>query len=309
MRAFLQRNHWPQILNLQEVKINPSDEVTKSAVQKAVNRRTSDTDDTGPEYTVRFCLPRDKYNARGFGRKVYGVATIMRKDFFDQEVRVCREVHWDLEGRVLIVETRNRLAVLNLYAVNGTDFDYKDPDTGSVVGTRHDRKLAFHRLLLQECKDLERKGFRVVVTGDFNISPQPIDGFPKIRTLPEQHVRNRADYIHKFLNEENMNGLRAVDSFRYLHPKTKKYSWLSTTRPWLSSCDRVDHILLSRSIVEDRKTVLTTTSASSPLQEGAPSSSEDTSLKVRLLEADILMTEADRSPSDHCPIFVTLEVC
>jgi exonuclease III len=308
LRAFLKRNHWPQILNLQEVKINPSDEVTKSAVQNAVNRRASDIEDEGPEYTVRFCLPRDKYNAKGFGRKVYGVATVMRKDYFEQDVTICREVDWDLEGRVLVVETKSKLAVLNLYCVNGTDNDYKDSATGQVVGTRHDRKLAFHKLLLKECKDLETQGFRVVVTGDLNISPRPIDGFPKLRTVPEQHVQNRADYNHKFLDEKNMDGLRAIDSFRHLHPTTRKYSWLSTTRPWLSSCDRVDHILLSRSMVDDHDMISHADGSHATSGEGIQSSSDDTEPKVILLEADILMTEADRSPSDHCPIFVTLDV-
>lgn len=299
LRDFFKRNQWPQIVNLQEVKINPSDEATKRAVKTAINRNRNDPGDDGPEYDVRFCLPSDRSNARGFGRKVYGVATIIRKDFLDQEVIQCREVDWDVEGRVLVVETKLNHAIFNIYAVNGTDNPYKDPVTGHVVGTRHDRKLAFHRRLLEECQRLERLGWFVILTGDLNISPQPIDGYPKLRTHPEQHVRNRADYNSKFLDAQNQDGLRAVDSFRHLHPNSKKYTWINTTKPWLESCDRVDHILVSRSIVE----------------LGAPESEADVSVlantsssapKVTLLEADILMTPADRGPSDHVPLYVTL---
>ena len=292
LRDFLRRNQWPHVLNLQEVKINPSDEATKRAIKTAVNQNRNDPDDNGPEYDVRFCLPSDKFNARGFGRKVYGVATILRRDFLERDVVRCREVEWDVEGRVLVVETKSKLAIFNIYAVNGTDNPYKDPTTGLVVGTRHDRKLAFHGLLLEECRKLESLGWNVVLTGDMNISPQPIDGFPKLRTHPEQHVRNRADYNNKFLNSHNQNGLRAIDSFRHLHPDARKYTWISTTRPWLQSCDRVDHILISKSIVE-------AASQQSDVETSPPS-------KVTLVEADVLMTPADRGPSDHVPLYITL---
>jgi len=214
---------WPEILNLQEVKINLTDEATKRAVEKAVNQSAAHPDD-GPEYTVRFCLPRDKFNARGFGRKVYGVATIIRRDFMVRDVDTVREVDWDLEGRVLVVETRSKLSIWNIYAVNGTENPYKDPNTGAIAGTRHNRKLAFHDLLLRDSLRLEKDGWRVILTGDMNISCATIDGFPALRVKPEQHVRNRADYNKKFLAIDNPDGLRAIDTFRYLHPTTRKYT-------------------------------------------------------------------------------------
>ena len=64
IRNFLRRHHWPHILHLQEVKINPSDESTKRSVENAVNLCKSGADE-GPRYQVRFCLPSDKYNANG----------------------------------------------------------------------------------------------------------------------------------------------------------------------------------------------------------------------------------------------------
>ena len=111
LRNFLQRHNWPQILCLQEVKIARKDDATRRAMERAVNLCRSGADH-GPEYVVRFSLPRDKFNATGFGGKVYGVATIIRQDFFDTEVTDIREVDWDLEGRVLIVETRSKLAII-----------------------------------------------------------------------------------------------------------------------------------------------------------------------------------------------------
>jgi len=301
LRAILQRNSWPQILNLQEVKINPADEATKRAVERAVNQNPLHPDD-GPEYTVRFCLPRDQHNALGFGRKVYGVASIIRRDFMMQDVETVREVDWDLEGRVLVVETRSKLCIFNVYAVNGTDNAYKDPKTGAVSGTRHDRKLAFHELLLQDSLRLEKDGWRVVLTGDMNISCTPIDSFPALRVHPEQHVRNRADYNKKFLAIDNHDGLRAVDTFRYLHPTTRKYTWISTSKPWLSSCDRVDHILISRSLIETKG------HGSQDAASKAQSLGLAAPPRVSLIEADVLMTEVDRASSDHVPVYVNLSI-
>ena len=219
-----------------------------------------------------------------------------------RDVDTVREVDWDLEGRVLVVETRSKLSIWNIYAVNGTENPYKDPNTGAIAGTRHNRKLAFHDLLLRDSLRLEKDGWRVILTGDMNISCATIDGFPALRVKPEQHVRNRADYNKKFLAIDNPDGLRAIDTFRYLHPTTRKYTWISTSRPWLSSCDRVDHILVSRSLTDtdggdDQDTA---SQARPPGLTIAP--------RARLVEADILMTEVDRVSSDHVPIYVTIRI-
>lgn len=282
LRGFLRRHRWPQILQLQEVKINPNDEKTQRAVERAINADKDERDD-GPQYLVRFCLPNDPYNARGFGRKVYGVATIIRQDFYQNEVETIRTVDWDLEGRILIVETKKKLSIWNIYAVNGTMNDYKSPETGQVVGTRHDRKLAVHHLLVDECKRLETDGYRVVLAGDMNVAPALNDGFPNLRTYPEQHVKNRADFNAKFFAAED--GLRGIDSFRHLHPNEKKYTWVARNKEFATCCDRVDHIILSRSLVEGHSTV-------------------NGSLKG----ADILMTAAERGFSDHVPLFVSLDL-
>ena len=277
LRNFLRRHHWPQILNLQEVKINPDDKVSQRAVEKAVNLCRSGPDD-GPEYTVKFCLPRDRYNATGFGRKVYGVITIIRDDFLRDHVTTVREVDWDVEGRVLVVETRSKLAIWNIYAVNGTTNPYRDPTNGDVKGTRHDRKLAFHQSLLDECKRMESDGYRHVLAGDLNVARAPIDGYPKLRMKPEQHVKNREDFNTKFFDSED--GMQALDSYRHLNPKKKKYTYHPRNRDWKSSCDRVDMIILSKQLGE----------------EGT------------LVGADILESEAERGPSDHVPLYVSLDL-
>ncbi|KZF23972.1 DNase I-like protein [Xylona heveae TC161] len=323
LRSFLRRQSWPQVVCLQEVKISPTDTATQRAVQQAITPRN--TEDTGPSYTAHFDLPTDNQNCRGFGQKMYGVAVLLRDDFASKYVQRVRGVDWDHEGRVLVVEcmfpchpssslptqsqspspssftssTISKFAILSIYAPNGTTNPYRDPVTGSVTGTRHDRKLAFHTLLLRECQMLESQDFKLVLAGDFNVARDQRDGYPNLRTRPEQHVLNRRDFIVKFLADGGGGGvagasaktledidkvapnktqprLHAIDTFRHLHPNTRKYTYYPRNKPWGTSCDRVDMVLVSRG------------------------------LESRLVAADMLDSPGDRASSDHVPIYVEL---
>ncbi|KAI4720543.1 DNase I-like protein [Aureobasidium sp. EXF-10727] len=273
LRDFLRRHSWPAILCLQEVKINPNDEATNSAVRQAVKSTTADE----PDYEAHFCLPTDPHNARGFGRKVYGVCTIIRKSFVTKYQPTIRTVDWDLEGRIQIVETAEpRLSIWNIYAVNGTDNPYKDSKTGAVVGTRHDRKLAVHKHMLDEAKSLEARGFSVILAGDLNIARCHLDGHPNLRTSPQQHVINRADFNNKFFEADG--GLKAIDTYRHIHGDERGYTYYPRGREFGSSCDRVDLIICSRSLEE------------------------------KIVDAGVCATEKERGPSDHVPLFATFNL-
>ncbi|KAI9781576.1 MAG: hypothetical protein M1816_002249 [Peltula sp. TS41687] len=274
LRTFLRRHTWPEVLCLQEVKIKPSDIATQRAVEAAANSFKKSEHEPG--YLIRFCLPQDKHNAGGFGGKLYGVTTLIRMDVW-QDVKRCRTVDWDREGRVLVLETKSKLAILNIYAVNGTDRPYKDPDTGAQNGTRHHRKLQFHRLLLDECLGLEKAGFRVIIAGDMNIARGVLDGHPNLRTQPHQHVLNRADFNEKFFTSGR--GLQAIDAFRHIYGDRRKFTYYPRNKDWGTSCDRVDLFIVSKELVE------------------APG---------LLLEADILDSPQERSTSDHVPLYITL---
>ncbi|MCJ1379495.1 hypothetical protein MMC17_002596 [Xylographa soralifera] len=288
LRACLQRWKWPQVVCLQEVKIARLDSKTQRAVRQAV-RGPQDVvhEDLEQEfgYSAHFSLPRDKYNARGFGGKVYGVCTLIRDDLVLAEHSsvgdLIKEVPWDLEGRVLVLELPSRkLAVFNIYAVNGTDNPYRDTRTGEVTGTRHDRKRAFHTDLQAECKAYESRDWAVVVAGDLNIARTPLDGFPG-RRMGGAHVANRIDFEAKFMATMKEGGLGMVDTYRALHQDERKYSYRGRGREWGSSCDRVDLILLSSNTITDGRIALT--------------------------EADILDEEVERGPSDHVPLYVTIQ--
>lgn len=324
LRAFLQRHRWPEVVLLQELKISPIDKKTPLTLLSAVNTSLGKQDAPTPEnrYTLDVNLPRDKYNARGFGGRLYGVGTLLREDFASQHVANIRHAGWDLEGRVTIVELRpgqtdivrtdpqvvgdathvqrgadKPLALVNIYAVNGTTAPYRSPETGKVVGTRHDHKLAVHTRLCDECLSLESRGFSVVVAGDLNIARGTMDGHPSLRTYPRQHCVNRADFNAKFFGDEDIaraeaytgNGSRkeseakfdGVDVFRALRGKERRYTYHPTDGDnWGSSCDRVDLIIVSKALLD----------------------------AGRVVDTDILDSPQERGTSDHVPLWVKIRL-
>ncbi|KAI9660607.1 MAG: hypothetical protein M1821_009959 [Bathelium mastoideum] len=327
LRAFLHRHGYPEFLCLQEVKIAPHDTRSQRAVQTAIRPPGSKESlaTTEPSYTAHFNLPTDPHNATGFGRKVHGVATIVRDDFAARYVQRVRNVDWDAEGRVQVVEmsfpaftslppsscspssTRKdgpmKLALFNVYLVNGTAYPYRSSQTGAAIGTRHDRKREVHRLLQQECRNMIARGWEVVIAGDVNVARSVVDGWPRLRVSPEEHVINRADFEKRFFGrgtneteaptdkageEETAKelggegGLGLIDSFRWMHGERRGYTYYPREREWGSSCDRVDLIILSQALVS----------------EGF----------WELKKADILESPPERDPSDHVPLFVQLEM-
>jgi exonuclease III len=281
LRGFLARHNWPEIVFLQEVKINPTDTKTQDAVRRIANTPlpTETPSSSATSYEVHFTLPRDQHNARGFGGKVYGIASLIRSDFSSSQASRVRDVEWDVEGRVHVVElSTSRIAALNVYAVNGTMNPYRSPRTGAVVGSRHDRKLEFHRSLLEEALRLEKQGWHVVVAGDLNVARDARDGRPRLRTFPAQHCRNREDFNDKFF--EGQGGMGAVDVWRELKGGERRYTYFPRGSEWGSSCDRVDLIISSRILCQ----------------------------KGRIKRTGILDSEEERGPSDHVPLWVEISL-
>lgn len=273
LRASFRRWQWPHVVFLQEVKIAPNDNKTPRLLRRVINTPECGEDPPTPMtrlYDTHLCLPRDKYNAIGFGGKVYGVCTFIRQDIASEAV--VKTVDWDLEGRVQVIELPNSaLTLFNIYAVNGTLNDYRDPNSGKVIGTRHDRKKAFHSHLANEVSMYEDKGWKVIIAGDLNISRTPIDSFPQLR-MASEHVANRADFEGKLISKLGM-----LDTFRLIHGEKRKFSYRPRNKPWGAGGDRVDLMLASKGLREAVK------------------------------EADVLDTELERGPSDHVPLLVAIE--
>jgi exonuclease III len=283
------------MLFLQEVKIASKDQKSQDAVSAAVNAHVSEEEDArGPLYKAHFVLPEDPNNAQGLrgSGKVYGVCSILRCDLWNRYDINVRTVNWDRQGRISVVELRSKsnstkLAVFNIYAVNGTDIAYRDPETGAVKGTRHDRKREVHRLLMLECKQLELEGWDILLGGDMNVAPDVRDGHPTLRTFPQQHVVNRKDFHEKLLegNDKGTSdmegqGLKGVDIWRKMHGDERRYTYFSRGKEWGMSCDRVDCFIAGRRGWK----------------------------KGCVRACGIMDSEAERGTSDHVPIWMDFEI-
>ncbi|KAL8833633.1 MAG: hypothetical protein Q9170_004154 [Blastenia crenularia] len=275
--ACVDRWSFPHLIFLQEVKIAPTDTSSQASLRRTINTPLNDDDTTNEpsrSYDAHFCLPRDKHNATGFGGKVYGVCTLIRRDISSSSVT--KTVDWDLEGRVLITEFPSHgLVAFNIYAVNGTTNPYRDPNSGKVVGDRHTRKRRFHEELREECKRYEGKGWHVVVAGDINVAQTGRDSWPQLRAGRE-HVVNREHFKECFMRGKEERGLGMRDTFREVKGHERKFSYRPRGRVWGDGMDRVDLILVS---------------------EG-----------VRVGDADILDSELERGRSDHVPLMVEVMV-
>jgi exodeoxyribonuclease-3 len=118
------------------------------------------------------------------------------------------EPRFDTEGRVLIHEF-DAFAFFNIYFPNGG----RGPDYVA-------HKLAFYRRFLEVSQAYIQAGKPVVATGDFNTAYAEID-----LARPRENVNHSG-----FMPEERVGlgeffeaGL--IDTFRFLHPDTVKYSW------------------------------------------------------------------------------------
>ncbi|KAL8671770.1 MAG: hypothetical protein Q9168_003741 [Polycauliona sp. 1 TL-2023] len=277
LRACIQRWTFPHIICLQEVKIAPSDTSSQASVRRVVNVTLPNHEPpTEPDrlYDAHFSLPRDKYNATGFGGKVYGVCTLVRRDV--NASSVTSPVDWDLEGRVLITAFRDHgIVVFNIYSVNGTTNPYRDPASGKVISDRHLRKREFHTQLRDECARYKSQGWDVVIAGDLNISQTLLDSYPQLR-MGKEDVVNREHFRDCFVKGIEEGGLGMRDSFREIHGEERKYSYRPPGKAWGEGIDRVDLILVSR--------------------------------LTQLVSADILDSEFERGTSDHVPLWVKVGV-
>ncbi|MCH4815392.1 MAG: exodeoxyribonuclease III [Saccharolobus sp.] len=162
---------------------------------------------------------------------------------------------FDDEGRTVTLELKD-FYVINAYF----------PRAGDNL-ERLDFKLKFNNEIENFVLKL-RKVKPVILCGDFNIAHQNIDGAFSDPTIPGLTPQERSWFSH-FLS------LGFIDTFRYLHPNVRKYSWWSYMG---KARERNLGLRLDYCIVSEE-------------------------LKDRIKMADILI---DIQGSDHAPIILEL---
>jgi exodeoxyribonuclease III len=210
----------PDVMCLQELRIRRQDADAVAALEGAL-----------PGYCCYHSLPRDARNVTFRGGRAYGVATFVRGRW-RAEVPA-----WDLEGRVVVVRKR-RLAIVNVYAVNGTAKPYYD-ESGRVAGDRHELKRRFQASIMELGRELRREG-GVIMAGDWNVSRTPQDTYPRLRT-EEPHARARAELNARIVADG------FLDIWRERHPEERAYTWFNRRARGLDAA-RVDYILISEDL-------------------------------------------------------------
>jgi exodeoxyribonuclease III len=211
----------PDVLCLQELRIRGQDSADIARLQAAL-----------PGYRCHFSLARDARNVTFRGGRMYGVATFVRGRW-RAEVPT-----WDLEGRIVVVR-KTGLAVVNVYAVNGTSKPYYN-EQGQVSGDRHAFKRRFQAQVLHLGCELRREG-SVILAGDWNVSRTALDTYPRLRT-EQPHARARAE-LDAGLTQKGF-----VDIWRERHPAERTYTWFNRRARGLDAA-RVDYILVSDDLV------------------------------------------------------------
>lgn len=132
-------------------------------------------------------------------------------------------------------------------------------------------KLEYYKEFLNYIEKLQKKGYAVVFCGDVNTAHNEIDlARPKENEKNTGFLRIERDWLDKVVKHGY------IDTFRYLHPETVKYSWwdMKTFARDRNVGWRLDYFFISPDLLS------------------------------RLKRADI---RDDIFGSDHCPVFLELK--
>ena len=171
------------------------------------------------------------------------------------------ESKFDDEGRILEIDFDD-FVFFNIYFPNG-----------KMSPERLQYKLDFYESFFAHTDKYRKKGRSLIITGDYNTAHNEIDlKNPKPNQNTSGFLRIERDWLDRIVK----NGY--VDTFRYLHPETVKYSWWTyrfkarrRNIGW-----RIDYFFVTRDII-DRGWV-----------------------KEAFIDNNVI-------GSDHCPIGLTLE--
>lgn len=175
---------------------------------------------------------------------------------------------------ILELESGEKVYLINCYFPQGNNRSDIE---------KFEYKARFFTSFFEELEEISKNYENVIISGDFNICPHQIDvSFPKYISdewissgrcsfLPEERR-----YYHHLIK------MNYIDSYRNLHPGNKEFTWFSyqTPKEAIPNGDamRLDYIFTSNSLQE------------------------------KLTEFGICYkTRKLESPSDHCPIILTLK--
>lgn len=175
------------------------------------------------------------YQAAVFGQKTYNGVAILARQAPTQVLRGLADEPED-DARVLAA-TVGGVRIVNVYAPNGQ----------SVDSPAYAYKLRWYERLRRYLDHHHRPSEPLVVCGDFNVAPEPIDTYdPKLWegqtlfTLPEREAFGQ------------LLAFGLCDTFRQLHPEPGRYTWWDYRGGNFHKNLglRIDHLLATAPVVE-----------------------------------------------------------
>ena len=184
------------------------------------------------------------YESHVFGQKSYnGVAIIskgklknIKTDLIKDKLKQSRIISAELEYK------KKNIQLINIYTPNGNPVDTD----------KYKYKKQWLDDLIQQLKSLSKKNSNIILAGDFNIIPAPEDVYnPKSF---EDDALFRLE-IRKKLRE--MINLGFSDVYRHFNETKEGYTYWDYMRgAWQKNNGmRIDHFLVSSSIIDNVKTV------------------------------------------------------
>lgn len=141
------------------------------------------------------------------------------------------------EGRLIVLEF-NKFILVNVYT----------PNSGANLKRLDLRTRTWDKVFKEIILDLSKQN-DVIVMGDLNVACGALD-IHNVKIKRAGHMPQEKIKFHELLEEADL-----IDTFRYLHPTTKKYTYFSarqngrgTNRGW-----RIDYALVSQPLLKHVK--------------------------------------------------------
>lgn len=175
------------------------------------------------------------YNLALNGQKTYNGVAILSKYPLDDIITVLPGEDGDDHARYIeAVATvgKETIRVVSVYVPNGQE----------VGSDKYAFKMRFYDRLYAHLKMLRHFDEMLVVGGDYNVAPEPIDVHD-----PEQWEGNILFSLSERRKLRSLLHLGLIDGFRALNPQKVQYSWWDyRANAWKANHGlRIDHLLVS----------------------------------------------------------------
>ena len=184
------------------------------------------------------------YNSYVFGQKSYnGVAFLskskienVKNDFIKDKLKQSRII----TGEILINKKKTKL--INIYVPNGNPVNTE----------KYEYKKDWLASFLKKIKKELNSNSNLIISGDFNIIPEEIDVYDYQRYANDALFRLEIRKKYRELINLGFN-----DIYRYFNKSKQEYTfWDYFAGSWQKNYGmRIDHFLLSNSLIENVKTI------------------------------------------------------